>query len=454
MPKQCTFVPTARPSLHQELASCVDVHQKNALIAHLNHRNNAHSVANNNNNSITATRYAPRNRNDKSGEDRDWVRVVSLHRSAALRNNNSSSNSNSSNNSNSNGLTLSAEEFSFGRLVMVTTVPISAPPVNYNYTCNNKSGSLPSNATATTASISLVDMWRQGGFSYTTTEASSIVQVLVEFPSPGHSTHSSSSTTRHNTSQCFAYPADKVFRTQAMMQGDPVEVTHISQSLSPDWIITTLVSPNSNNIDTSTEIVEPVYTTVNPRDGFAASEGFVLLAADYSQVELRILAHFSADAGLLEAFHAHVDVFRAIAAKWLHKPSATEVTDTERNQVKQICYALIYGAGPALVAQQVQVSVETAQGMMKDFLHTYPGVETFLLHTKKQCRKQGYVETLLGRRRYLPDIRSTESKLRSKAERQAVNTLCQGSAADLIKVRLIILNVKLRLYSHVLVYYV
>ena len=430
MPKQCSFVPTARPSLHQELCAYVDVQQRNALIAHLNHRNNAHSAVRNGNIATTVSRNAQNkhpNAMHKIAEDRDWVRVVSLHRSAVLRNNNNSNCNPSSG--------VSAEEFSFGRLVMVTTVPIAAPPVDYN-SINNYSSTLSNtatttvNATSSSTSVSLVDMWRQGGFHYTASEASTIVQVIVEFSNPGHCAQN---TTGNATSQCFAYPADKVFRTQAPMQGDPVEVMHISDSLSPDWIITALTSPNHNV--TTDGVSKPTYSTINPRDGFTASEGFVLLAADYSQVELRILAHFSADAGLLEAFRAQVDVFRAIAAKWLLKPSTLEVSDTERNQVKQICYALIYGAGPALVAQQAQVSVEAAQSMMKDFLHTYPGVETFLLHTKKQCRKQGYVQTLLGRRRYLPDITSTESKLKSKAERQAVNTLCQGSAADLIKVR-------------------
>ena len=427
MPKQCSFVPTARPSLHQELSVCVDVQQRNALIAHLNHRNNAHCVTSNGNTATTvSTRYAQnKHQNGTSTKDRDWVRVVSLHRSAALRNSTLSV---------SMSAACCAEEFSSGRLVMVTTVPIAAPPVDHSNISNDNStlsnAATTVNATSYSTSVALVDMWRQGGFHYDTTEASTIVQVLVEFSTPGHSAQN---TTGDATSQCFAYPADKVFRTEAPMQGDPVEVAHISQSLSPDWIITALTSPNHNV--TTDGVSKPSYTTLNPRDGFTVSEGYVLLAADYSQVELRILAHFSADAGLLEAFHAQVDVFRAIAAKWLHKPSTMEVTDTERNQVKQICYALIYGAGPVLVAQQAQVSVETAQSMMKDFLHTYPGVETFLLHTKKQCRKQGYVQTLLGRRRYLPDITSTESRLKSKAERQAVNTLCQGSAADLIKVR-------------------
>lgn len=451
MPKQCCFVSTARPSLQQELSACVDVHQRNALIALLNHRNSAHPACNNNNATSTAatTRYAQNNNRhnslNRSGEEnRDWVRVVSLHRSAALRNNNNSNNSNSGDSGGINSvLAGAAEEFSFGRLMAVTSVPITAPPVDYHTINNNANNTFHTTTTATaaTAATSLVDMWRQGGFNYSTLEASNIVQILVEFPAPSNAQNNAQNT----TPMCFAYPADKVFRTQAPMQGDSTEVAHISQSLSPDWIVTALTTTAPTPATTATTEekgvaaigdTKPLYTTVNPRDGFTAIDGYVLLAADYSQVELRILAHFSADAGLLEAFHAQVDVFRAIAAKWLHKATIEEVTEAERHQVKQICYALIYGAGPALVAQQAHVSVETAQSMMKDFLRTYPGVETFLLHTKKRCRKQGFVETLLGRRRILPDIRSADNKKRSKAERQAVNTLCQGSAADLIKVSL------------------
>lgn len=110
------------------------------------------------------------------------------------------------------------------------------------------------------------------------------------------------------------------------------------------------------------------------------------------------------------------------------------IDEKERNQVKQICYALIYGAGPSLVAEQANISVDVARNMMNDFLLRYPGIQSFLINTKTHAKKIGYVETLLGRRRYLPDLNNKDKKLQSKAERQAVNTLCQGSAADLIKV--------------------
>jgi len=180
------------------------------------------------------------------------------------------------------------------------------------------------------------------------------------------------------------------------------------------------------------------------RSGFQASEGFVLLAADYCQIELRILSHFSSDPQLLAAFHrVGYDVFKAIAASWLGSRVDCEVTDEQRNQVKQICYALIYGAGPQLVADQAGISVERAKTMMKDFLSRYPGVQSFLHSLKQRSRKIGYVETLLGRRRYLSGLGSGDRKLRARAERQAVNTLCQGSAADLIKLAMINIHCRL-----------
>jgi len=170
--------------------------------------------------------------------------------------------------------------------------------------------------------------------------------------------------------------------------------------------------------------------TVNVRCGFTASEGFQLVAADYCQVELRILAHFSGDQVLCCAFRSGADPFILIAARWCGSETAA-VTAEQRSRVKQICYALIYGAGPALVAEQAGISEDEAAAI------------TFLAGVKDQCRRQGYVETLLGRRRYLPNIRSEDPQLRSRAERQAVNTLIQGSAADLIKLAMINIHCKL-----------
>jgi hypothetical protein len=137
------------------------------------------------------------------------------------------------------------------------------------------------------------------------------------------------------------------------------------------------------------------------RDGFRASEGFVLLAADYSQIELRLLTHFCADEGLCTAFRCGQDVFKTIAARWRGKMEA-EVSAEERTLTKQICYALIYGAGPSLIAQQAGVSEKEAQTMTEDFLRRHPQVKKFIAQTKVLCRRNGFVETLLGRRSLSP----------------------------------------------------
>jgi hypothetical protein len=298
-------------------------------------------------------------------------------------------------------------DYSVGRLVRVLDTSIALPPRGGPQTVSSLGSGTP-----------LVESWRAAGFEYSAEEAAAVCQVLVEFPR--HRSVSAAQDAAGDNAQ-YAYPADKVFRTRAPIIPPPEEIEWINRSLAPDWV-PPAVPQQAGYV-----------REVTVRDGFVASPGYVLLAADYSQVELRILAHFSADSDLSRAFEAGEDVFRAMAGRWLRKAEAA-VSPAERNQVKQICYALIYGAGPALVAEQAGVSVEAAQQMMKDFLRTFPGVQKFLLRTKKQCRQAGFVQTLLGRRRYLPDIASEDKKKRAKAERQAVNTLCQGSAADLIKV--------------------
>lgn len=322
------------------------------------------------------------------------------------------------------------EEYSYGRLVRVLDTLISAPPAQDTFDKDTSAATATAlSALRTEDGTSLADVWRQAGYTYTAAETHSMRQVLVEFP---HNTTSEAS-----KSYYYAYPADKVFRCQAGHKPNATEVGEINAALRDDWVLSILApeAPEGSSSEADTERAQPgEVEVVNVRDGFRASEGYVLLAADYSQIELRILAHFSADPDLLQAFQQG-DVFTAIAVRWLHKPEAV-ITPAERNQVKQICYALIYGAGPNLVAEQANITVQSAQALMKDFLARYPGITKFLSQTKRQCRKEGCVETLLGRRRYLPGINSTDKQLRSKAERQAVNTLCQGSAADLIKVKI------------------
>lgn len=169
------------------------------------------------------------------------------------------------------------------------------------------------------------------------------------------------------------------------------------------------------------------------RKGFVASAGFVLLAADYCQIELRMLAHLSMDPDLCAAFHSGQDVFRDMASRWLQKPSEC-VTDSERNRIKQICYSLLYGAGPSLITANAGVCMNDAEDMLADFERKFPGIQRFLTSVKQEAQTSGKIRTILGRQRWLPELKSKVHKTHAAGERRAVNSLCQGSAADLIKV--------------------
>ncbi|RYH03725.1 DNA polymerase I, partial [archaeon] len=151
-------------------------------------------------------------------------------------------------------------------------------------------------------------------------------------------------------------------------------------------------------------------------------------------IELRLLAHFIGQGNLVDALQQQDDIFLSISAAWYHK-SIQDVSPAERQATKQICYAIIYGAGCRHIAEELSMSVDEAESMYHSFLQAFPEILMFVEKVKEQCAEIGYVRTLLGRRRKLKHIHSKEPALRAKAERQAVNTLCQGSAADLIKVR-------------------
>ena len=168
------------------------------------------------------------------------------------------------------------------------------------------------------------------------------------------------------------------------------------------------------------------------RDMFVASPGCVLVAADYCQLELRLIAHLSKDEKLIQIFSRAGDVFRSIASEWVGV-GVDDVTADQRQWTKQICYGMIYGIGAKGLAEQLGVKEEEAARFMTSFKSKYEGLESFLRSSVDRCRELGYVETLMGRRRYLPAIKSTNANERSQAERQAVNSTVQGSAADLVK---------------------
>ncbi|MGH8138526.1 MAG: DNA polymerase I [Steroidobacteraceae bacterium] len=168
------------------------------------------------------------------------------------------------------------------------------------------------------------------------------------------------------------------------------------------------------------------------RQAFIAPPGHVLMAADYSQIELRIMAHLSGDAGLLAAFAEDRDVHEATAAEVFSVPVATVSAD-QRRLAKTINFGLIYGMSPFGLARQLGIDRGSAQKYVERYFARYPGVKRFMDETRVKAREMGYVETVYGRRLYLPDIRSGNSQQRQYAERSAINAPMQGTAADIIK---------------------
>ena len=172
------------------------------------------------------------------------------------------------------------------------------------------------------------------------------------------------------------------------------------------------------------------------REAFIAPAGCAIASADYSQVELRIMAHLSEDQGLLEAFARGEDIHRATAAEIFGRAPA-EVTSEERRYAKVINFGLIYGMSAFGLAQQLGLERATAQAYIDSYFTRYPGVAKYMESTRKIARERGYVETVFGRRLWLPEIRSSNPARRSGAERAAINAPMQGTAADLIKLAMI-----------------
>jgi DNA polymerase-1 len=168
------------------------------------------------------------------------------------------------------------------------------------------------------------------------------------------------------------------------------------------------------------------------RQAFIAPPGCVLLDADYSQIELRIMAHLSKDEGLCKAFAEGLDVHSATAAEVFGvEPDA--VTSLQRRHAKAINFGLIYGMSAFGLARQLDVDNNTAKRYMDLYFERYPGVAHYMEQTRSLAREQGYVETIWGRRLYLPEIQSKNKGLQRAAERAAINAPMQGSAADIIK---------------------
>ena len=172
------------------------------------------------------------------------------------------------------------------------------------------------------------------------------------------------------------------------------------------------------------------------REAFVASRGHAIVSADYSQVELRIMAHISGDENLLRAFGAGEDIHRATAAEVFGR-SLKDVTPEERRYAKVINFGLIYGMSAFGLAQQLGLERATAQAYIASYFTRYPGVAKYMEEVRKTARDRGYVETVFGRRLWLPEIKSSNPARRGGAERAAINAPMQGTAADLIKLAMI-----------------
>lgn len=184
--------------------------------------------------------------------------------------------------------------------------------------------------------------------------------------------------------------------------------------------------PNLQNIPIRTDLGREV------RRGFVAKEGHVLLGVDYSQIELRVLAHFSGDEAFVTAFQQGIDVHRQTAAVIFEVP-VDDVTAAQRGQAKTVNFATLYGQGPFSLAKQLGISREEAKNFIATYFERFGGVRDFLDLQVETAKEKGFVETLMGRRRYVPELRSSNWNMRSFGERVAQNTPIQGTAADMMK---------------------
>ncbi|WP_433263324.1 DNA polymerase I [Actinosynnema sp. CS-041913] len=189
--------------------------------------------------------------------------------------------------------------------------------------------------------------------------------------------------------------------------------------------------PNLQNIPIRTDEGRRI------REAFVVGPGYAeLMTADYSQIEMRIMAHLSEDAGLIEAFRSGEDLHTFVASRAFSVPTS-EVSGEQRRRVKAMSYGLAYGLSVYGLAQQLRISAEEARDQMEAYFARFGGVRDYLHAIVEDARKKGYTETILGRRRYLPDLTSDNRQRREMAERMALNAPIQGSAADIIKVAML-----------------
>ena len=188
--------------------------------------------------------------------------------------------------------------------------------------------------------------------------------------------------------------------------------------------------PNLQNIPMRMELGRRIRKVFVPR------EGCVFMDADYSQIELRVLAHMSGDEQLIEAYHMDQDIHRITAAKVFHTPFE-EVTDLQRRNAKAVNFGIVYGISSFGLSQDLSISKKEAAEYIEQYFATYPGVKEFLDKLVSDAKKNGYITTMFGRRRPVPELSSSNFMQRSFGERVAMNSPIQGTAADIIKIAMI-----------------
>jgi DNA polymerase-1 len=193
-------------------------------------------------------------------------------------------------------------------------------------------------------------------------------------------------------------------------------------------------NPNLQNIPIRTKVGQSI------RRAFIPAAGCVLVSADYSQIELRLFAHMTQDPGLMNAFASDQDIHDETARRIFEIPIDEPVSSDQRRQAKTINFAVIYGASPFRVSAELGVPQARAAELIKAYFDLYPGVRKFLDEILEGAREKGYVQTLLGRRRYVPDVNSRVFQFRQAAEREAANMPVQGTAADMIKLAMLRVN--------------
>lgn len=208
--------------------------------------------------------------------------------------------------------------------------------------------------------------------------------------------------------------------------------THYHQAVTATGRLSSS-DPNLQNIPIRDDIGRQI------RQAFIAPQGKVLLAADYSQIELRLMAHFSEDIALVDAFNQGQDIHQRTASEVLGIP-LEEVTSNQRRQAKAVNFGLLYGMSEFGLIRQLGFTREESQNYIKQYFQRYPAIYDYMQRTRQLAAEQGFVDTILGRRLYTPDINASNMMVRKAAERAAINAPLQGSAADIIKLAMIAVN--------------